>query len=84
MNYTMTLTSKNQVTIPMDVARLWGLSRGHKLTMIVENKRATIEPSKNIVDQLYGSVKVPKKFRGMNINKAINIAKIRYFKNKGI
>lgn len=84
MNYTMTVTSKNQVTIPVEVARLWGITKGHKITLTVDKKRATIEPSSNVVEQLYGSVKVSKKLQKMPVDQAIEIAKMRYFKKKGL
>ncbi len=82
MNYTVTVSSKNQVTIPAELSRKWGIVKGHKLSLVVEGKKAILQPAANVVDELYGSVKVPARFRGMEIDEMIEKAKQENFARK--
>jgi hypothetical protein len=41
----------------------------------------SVKPMRQLVEELAGSVKIPKKFRGMNIDKMIELAKLKHFSN---
>lgn len=84
MNYTLTLTSKNQVTIPAELVRLWGVGKGHKLSLTLRGRTAELRSAVDDVNELFGSVKVPKRFKGMEIDEMIEKAKIEYFSRKKI
>ncbi len=79
MNYLATVTSKRQLTIPVDIFRLMKLSEGSKVLVSVEDKAIKIEPALALVKSLAGSVSVPKKHKGKDIDEIITMAKQRRF-----
>lgn len=82
MNFTLTLTSKNQVTIPAELVRFWGVGKGHKLSLTLKGRTGELRSAVDEVNELFGSVKVPKRFKGMEIDEMIEKAKIEYFRRK--
>lgn len=68
MTYTVTVTSKNQVTIPMNLARIANIKPGVKLIFNFDQKTKTVTVQKmlDILDELAGSVKIPQKYRKLN------------------
>ena len=59
----MTMTSKGQVTIPIDVRRALGIKNGDRLKAQIQGKKVLIEPvGGGILDLAgkLGSLKIPK------------------------
>ena len=82
MVYIATITSKRQLTIPVELYELFNLSAGDKMLMYGEDKTITMEPAASLVERLAGSVKIPQRFKGLSAEKIIQKAKKEYFKNK--
>lgn len=77
-----TLTSKRQLTIPAEIFRRLGLYAGQKLIVQEEEGEITLTPALNLVEDLAGSVKIPKKYRGLSADEIIAQAKKEYFSKK--
>lgn len=84
MVYTATITSKRQLTIPAELFKDAGFSKGDKLLIEKKGNEIIMKSLSSLVDELAGSVKVPKNLRGVDIDKAITIAKKRHFTNKKV
>jgi len=56
MNKVLTLSSKNQLTLPVSVMTLLGLSKGSKLWPRVENRTIVLEKVEDSWDELQGSL----------------------------
>lgn len=69
-----TITSKRQFTIPVQVFKKAGLRVGDRVLVNEENGILKIESAVAAVERLAGSVKVPKRFRGMDIDEIIDTA----------
>lgn len=82
MNYTATITSKMQVTVPQAVAKKLRLKAGQKVVFSANNGQATITPVNTLIEQLAGSLKTPKKWKGKSIDEIIELAKAEYFHRK--
>lgn len=82
MSHLATITSKGQITIPSKIFKKVGLREGEKVLVSEENGEIRIKSAIDLVEELAGSVKLPKKYRGMSEEKIIKQAKEEYFKNK--
>lgn len=85
MNCIATITSKRQFTIPAALFRDANLKTNQRVLvrLISADGVLRIEPMKRIVDQLAGSVRIPSQYKGMDIDKMIEKAKLKYFSEKG-
>ncbi|MBF8249851.1 MAG: SpoVT-AbrB protein [Candidatus Levybacteria bacterium] len=77
-----TVTSKLQLTIPVRIAREVGIKSGEKVQVLEENGRITITPMRKIIMELAGSLSLPEKWKGKNVDSIINEAKYKYFRKK--
>ena len=77
-----TITSKRQFTIPVDLFRKLGFQEGERVFVKEENGALKIESALVALERLGGSVKVPKRFQGMDIDQMIEKAKEEYFSKK--
>jgi AbrB family looped-hinge helix DNA binding protein len=82
MTYTATITSKRQITLPVAIFEDFGLAVGQKLVIEKVNNQILINPVIQSIYKLMGSVKRPKKYRGMDIDTMIEKAKGDYFVGK--
>jgi len=82
MKQLATITSKRQLTIPSTIFQDLGLKEGERVMVSKEKGKITIQPAKNLVEELAGSVAVPKKFKGLTIDKIIEFTKQEYLKSK--
>jgi AbrB family looped-hinge helix DNA binding protein len=55
-----TVTSKGQVTIPVEIRRLLGVTPHTKVAFIVENGQVRIAPAGSVVKRTAGAIKGPK------------------------
>lgn len=77
-----TITSKMQLTIPVNIAKVTGLKMGEKVHVSSEKGRIVLTPAKLLLAELSGSVKVPARFKNKDIDTIIKEAKTNYFKSK--
>lgn len=81
MNQSATITSKMQFTIPIRIARKVGVESGEKVNVSEENGTIIISPIKNLLVQLAGSLSLPEKWKGKDIDSIIKESKRRHFKS---
>lgn len=84
MQQIATITGKMQLTVPINIARKVGLKTGEKVSVRDEYGRIIITPTKSLIEELAGSLSLPKKWKGKKINEIIQDAKKEHFKKKGI
>lgn len=77
-----TITSKRQLTIPASIFRRLSLKEGQKVLISEKNGVIKIISSLDLINQLAGSVAVPKRFKGMTLERVIKKAKKEHFKRK--
>ena len=82
MNYLGTITSKRQLTIPAELFKKTKLSKGDKVLIEEKDGKIILKPATTLVEELAGSLKVPKRFRGLTEDEMIAKAKKEYFKEK--
>ncbi len=82
MNQLATITSKQQLTLPVGLFRKAGFKIGQKVIVSEENGRLILTPAEKLVEELAGSVPVPKKWKGKDIDQIIEQAKDEYFQEK--
>jgi AbrB family looped-hinge helix DNA binding protein len=56
MEFTATISSKNQVTIPADVRRRLGVGASDKVVFVVEDDGVRCQPAKVKFSDLFGSI----------------------------
>lgn len=82
MNQMATITSKNQLTLPMALFKRAGFKIGQKVIVTEEDGSLKITPAEKLVEELAGSVPIPAKWRGKNLDRIIEEAKNEYFQEK--
>lgn len=75
MNTVLTLTSKNQLTLPVSIVSLLGLSKGSKLWTKVEKKSILLEKVEDSWDDLQGTLRDTPKTKGKTVVQIIEMAK---------
>ena len=78
----VTITSKRQLTIPVELFRKLNLEEGQQLLVYSEDRSIKLEPAAGLVEQLAGSIKIPARFKKQSLDKIIAKAKQERFKNK--
>lgn len=81
MNQGATITSKMQFTIPINIARKVGVKSGEKVHVSEESGKIIIAPVKNLLAELSGSLSLPEKWKGKDIDYIIKESKLRHFKS---
>ena len=79
MLQTVRISSKRQITIPAQIYRQLSLSQGDRLSIFIDNGSLIIKKSKQLLNELAGSVTVPKRYKNMPIDFIIKEAKKEYF-----
>lgn len=73
---TATLSSKNQITIPKAILNHFDIKSGEKILVETDEDVIKLRPiGKSIVDQLAGSVKIPKSKKGIPYEKILEETK---------
>lgn len=80
MQLSATITSKRQLTIPVELFKRLNLKMGQKVAISEEAGILKIEPMEILLDRLAGSVKIPKRFEGLSLDEMVDRAKTEYFK----
>jgi AbrB family looped-hinge helix DNA binding protein len=81
---TVRITSKRQISIPVNVFNSLGLKKGDTLLINVDfdNERIIMEKQEKILNQLAGSLKLPKKYKNKSLEQIVSDAKRNYFRSK--
>jgi AbrB family looped-hinge helix DNA binding protein len=79
MTYTATITSKRQITLPAALFSDMGLKKGQKLTITKRGDELVMKPALSALYKLMGSVKRPEKYKDMDIDEMIELAKMKRF-----
>ena len=82
MSQIATITSKKQLTIPAEVFRQAGLQIGQRVIVSEENGDLKITSAEKLVERLAGSIPMPKKWKGKDIDEIIEEARNEYFSKK--
>jgi len=77
-----TITSKRQLTIPAKIFKKLGLREGEKVIVSEEEGGIKIKSALKLLDELAGSVKLPKRFKGLSIDEIIEKGKTEHFAKK--
>ncbi|NCT55953.1 AbrB/MazE/SpoVT family DNA-binding domain-containing protein [bacterium] len=80
MSKTVRITSKRQLTIPVEIFEKMGLKRGQNLLAEERDGALILTSAESKLQKLRGSLKVPKKYVGLEINDLVEQAKKDYFK----
>lgn len=79
MQLSATITSKRQLTIPVQLFKRLNLKIGQKVAISEEAGVLKIEPMEALLDRLAGSVIIPERFKGLSLEEIIDKAKAEYF-----
>lgn len=82
MYQTATITSKRQLTIPADMYRRMNFVKQQKVILTLEARAIRIEPAVDLVNQLAGSLPLPRSFEGKDTERIIAEAKREYMKRR--
>lgn len=82
MNQLATITSKQQVTLPVGLFRKAGFKIGQRVIVSEENGRLILTPAEKLVEELAGSIPMPKEWAGKNLDQIIEEARDEYFTEK--
>ncbi len=82
MTQIATITSKNQLTLPAELFRRAGFRIGQKVIVSEENGHLILTPAEKLVEELAGSIPMPKEWSGKNIDQIIETARDEYFNEK--
>lgn len=82
MSQIATITSKMQLTLPVSIARRFGLKKGQKVFVSEQNDQIVITPAEKLVESLAGSLRIPRRWEGKTIDQIIQEAKEEHFRKK--
>ena len=75
MTTVVSVTSKNQLTLPVGMVRLMGIKKGSKLWARIENKSIILERVEDTWDSLQGSLKDTALTKGKSVLEIIELAR---------
>lgn len=81
---TVTITSKNQITIPKYIVNELNAEMGDKLIVSLKDDLIILKPTKSVINDLYGSVSTPKHLKGNDIDKIIKESKLKHFSTRNL
>jgi AbrB family looped-hinge helix DNA binding protein len=79
MTKTATITSKRQITIPASLFIKVGLAERQKVLISEEEGKLVITPILSLIEKLAGSLEVPNRWKGKDIDTIIEESKAEYF-----
>lgn len=82
MTYIATITSRGQLTIPVELFRLGRFTKGEKVRLELEDDHLKVVSGLELVRRLAGSVKVPKRLKGKTDKEIINEARMAHYAQK--
>lgn len=81
MSQMATITSKKQLTLPVELFKKAGFKIGQKLIVSEENGHLILTPAEKLVEELAGSLPIPKKWKGKNLDRIIEESAEEYFRD---
>lgn len=78
----VTITSKRQITIPAKIFNRLQLKEGDKLIAEVDSNKITLQKAQQLLDELVGSLRIPRRYKNKSLNFIIKEAKKEYFSTK--
>lgn len=82
MQQIATITGKMQLTVPARMARKIGLKTGDKVIVSDSRGKIAITPARSLIEELAGSLPLPKKWQRRTIEQIIEDAKSEHFRKK--
>lgn len=82
MLQTVSISSKRQITIPAKIYNHFGLSRGLKLIITIDSDKIILQKAQALLDEVAGTIKLPKRFKNKPLESVVNEAKTEYFYRK--
>ncbi len=82
MTQMATITSKKQLTLPAQLFKQAGFRIGQKVIVSEENGTLKITSAEKLVEELSGSIRVPKKWKNKSADQIIEESKNEYFSKK--
>ena len=82
MSQLATITSKKQLTLPAELFRKVGFKVGQKVVVMEENGSLKICSSERLVEELAGSVPMPKEWEGRDLDQVIDQSVAVYIQEK--
>lgn len=82
MRQLATITSKRQLTIPVAIFEKLAFEKGERVLVSEEKNRIVIHPARILVEELAGTISLPKRFKDLSIAKIIQKAKKEYFDHR--
>lgn len=82
MTYKATMTTKGQLTIPIALRKKLGLRRGSQVVFEEKNDTVVIESQESVLNNLYGSFKVPNDLKKIPLETVIKEARQKHYEKK--
>ena len=82
MLQTVKISSKTQITIPVDIFNYLALNEGDRLIVNIDEGKIVMEKSQKILDEMAGSLYLPKKYKDKPLDFIIRDSKREYFATK--
>lgn len=83
MSQMATITSKRQLTIPSQLFKKMGFKQGEKVIVTQEEDGSLkIKSAIQLVEELAGSIPVPTKWKGKNLDRIVKEARDAHFNKK--
>jgi len=82
MLQTVKISSKRQITIPADIFNFLKLNEGDRLIVNIDEGKIVMEKSQKLLDEIAGSLYLPKKYKDKTLDFIIRDSKQEYFSTK--
>ena len=82
MNKTATITGKRQITIPIKLFKAANLDKSKKVLVSERQGEIVITPFLAKVEKLAGSLKMPAKWKGKDLEAIIEESTLEYFQDR--
>ncbi len=79
MLQTVKISSKRQITIPVIIFNSLGLNEGDRLVVNIDEGKIIMEKSQKILDEIAGSLTLPKKYKNKPLDFIIRDSRREYF-----
>jgi len=79
MLQTIKISSKRQITIPVDIFNFLALNEGDRLIVNIDEGKIVMEKSQKVLDEIAGSLYLPQKYKNKPIDFIIRDSKQEYF-----
>ena len=82
MTHTLKVSSKSQITLPVEVTRRTGINKGDILTVAIKNNTIVLSSTRSKLKSLAGSLKKPSHKKNLDIDTVIKQSKQAHFKHR--